>query len=235
MAQVVRKIEESKSFSRWVRPPQQARTREGLVRLLDAAETLIAEHGFENASIAEIARQADSSVGAVYRRFRDKQGLLLALHERFCEEARATTDDTLAPARWEGASAATIVDEFTGQLVHIFRERRGLFLAFQARAMVDPAVRDRWQQLFEHIGKRLGELLRRRWSELRHHDPDLAIKFALQSILGLLTYSLRTGVETIGLSDARLVTELSRLFKTYTGIDDGTDDRQRRPRQEPQT
>jgi len=44
----------------WVRTPQQARTREGLTRLLDAAEALVASKGFDDAGIAEIARAAGS-------------------------------------------------------------------------------------------------------------------------------------------------------------------------------
>ena len=45
----------------WVRPPQQARSQETLERLLDAAETLIAEKGFEDTPVAEVASRAGSS------------------------------------------------------------------------------------------------------------------------------------------------------------------------------
>ena len=71
---------------RWVRPPQQERTRASLTRLLDAAETLLGEKSFDEVSIAEVTREARTSIGGFYRRFADKDGLLHALHERFCDE-----------------------------------------------------------------------------------------------------------------------------------------------------
>ncbi|NNL66054.1 MAG: helix-turn-helix transcriptional regulator, partial [Myxococcales bacterium] len=89
---------------RWVREPRQSRSRETLDRILDAAEALVAEKGFEDATVAEIVRRGGSSVGAFYTRFRDKDGLLYALYERYMEQAILTADDALDPQRWEGAS-----------------------------------------------------------------------------------------------------------------------------------
>jgi len=54
---------------RWVRPPQQERTRRSLGLMLDAAEALVVEKGFDESAIAEIARRAGGSVGGFYRRF----------------------------------------------------------------------------------------------------------------------------------------------------------------------
>ena len=64
---------------RWVRPPQQARSQETLHRILDAAEVLVAEKSFEDASVSEIVRRANSSVGAFYARFEDKDAVLRVL------------------------------------------------------------------------------------------------------------------------------------------------------------
>ena len=116
-------VEPRQGLLEWIRAPQQARTRECLNRLLDVAESLVAEKGFAGASIVEIAHRAGSSVGGFYRRFRDKDGLLHALHERFCEEARATADAAFDPARWEGTPTADVLDEFTAFLVRIVRDR----------------------------------------------------------------------------------------------------------------
>ena len=93
----------------WVRPPRQARSQETLDRILDAAEALVAEKGFEDTPVSEIVQRAGSSVGAFYARFHDKDGLLHALYERYYEEAVATADAALAPARWEGAQVAELI------------------------------------------------------------------------------------------------------------------------------
>ena len=67
----------------WVRRPMQERSQRTLERILSAAETLILEVGFEGATVAEIVRRADSSVGAFYTRFKDKDALLRCLIDRF--------------------------------------------------------------------------------------------------------------------------------------------------------
>src|SRR5215471_17473014 len=88
----------------WVRPPQQARSQLTLSRILDAAEAILGEKSWEDASVAEIARRAGSSVGAFYTRFPDKDSLLAALHQRFIEEAWATSQAALDDKRWAGAA-----------------------------------------------------------------------------------------------------------------------------------
>ena len=46
-------------------------------RLLDAAVEVFAEHGFEAARVAEIARRAGLTTGAIYARWRGKRALLV--------------------------------------------------------------------------------------------------------------------------------------------------------------
>src|ERR1700752_3440853 len=115
---------------RWVRPPRQAPSQDTLDRILDAAETLIAEKGFADATVADIARRAGSSVGSFYTRFHDQDRLLYALYERYFEQATATADAALDPKRWEGAGIAEILRAVTRFLVQVYRERAGLIRAF---------------------------------------------------------------------------------------------------------
>src|SRR4030095_13323410 len=89
---------------RWVRPPQQRRSQQTLDRILDAAEALVAEKGFDDTPVAEIARRAGASVGAFYSRFPAKDALLGALNDRFVAQAVATADAALDPARWQETS-----------------------------------------------------------------------------------------------------------------------------------
>ena len=53
--------------------------------ILDAAEALFRERGFQATTIDEIAERADISVGSVYFHFKTKVGLYLALVERALE------------------------------------------------------------------------------------------------------------------------------------------------------
>lgn len=210
-------LKHAQTLLRWIRPPHQARTRERLTRMLDAAETLVAEKGFDEAGIVEIARRSGSSVGGFYRRFRDKDGLLHALHERFCEEARATADAALDPARWAGATTAEIIAEFTAFLVQIYREREGFFRAFLLRGSSDATVRERTDRLFQYLAERLAVLLRGRRAEIAHPDPKLAATFGLHVVLGALNHAVQSQPSGLRLSDDRMTTELTRVFTAYLG------------------
>src|SRR5437588_11205613 len=50
-------------------------------RLLDAAARVIARDGFQGARLADVAREAGLTTGAVYSNFRDKEELFLAAFE----------------------------------------------------------------------------------------------------------------------------------------------------------
>jgi AcrR family transcriptional regulator len=201
----------------WVRPAHQARTRAALNRLLDAAEELLAEKGFDEMSIVEIARCSGTSVGGFYRRFRDKEGLLHALHERFCEDARATADEALDPAKWAGAGLTEILSQVTGFLVQIHRDREGLFRAFLLRGVTDSAVRERTENIFQHIADRLRGLLEQRRDEISHPDPDTAADIALRAVLGSLDLTIQLRPNALRIDGERLTAELSRIFTSYLG------------------
>lgn len=206
---------------RWVRPPQQARSRETLDRILDAAETLVSEKGFEDAPVAEVVRRAGSSVGAFYARFRDKDGLIHALYERFLEQATATADDALDPARWEGAGIAEVLDSVVRFLVHIYREQERLIRAFVLRNHTHPEFQARQERLSHYVSERLAALVLARREEIAHPDPERAVRFGITQIFStveaaILFGELRSGA--LVLSDEHLAVELTRAYLAYLGV-----------------
>lgn len=72
---------------RW-RIPQQARSRDRFDRILDAAAELFADRGFDSVTADEIAAQADTSVGGLYRFFPDKLAVFEALVDRYQNQLR---------------------------------------------------------------------------------------------------------------------------------------------------
>jgi AcrR family transcriptional regulator len=205
----------------WVRPPRQARSQDTLDRILDAAEALVAEKGFEDTPVAEVVRRADSSVGAFYARFHDKQGLLHALYERYYEEAVATADDALAPERWQGASLGELIDSVVRFLVAIFRERQGLMRAFVVRNHTHPEFQARQQRLSHHVIARLSALVLARRGELTHEDPERATRFGLMLVFSALETMILFGElrsSLLSLSDDDLANELARSTLAYLGV-----------------
>ena len=206
---------------RWVRPPQQARSQDTLDRILDAAEVLVTEKGFADTTVAEVARRAGSSVGSFYTRFHDKDGLLYALYERYFEQATATADAALDPARWEGVGIAEILRAVTRFLVEIYRERAGLIRAFVQRNHSDATFQARQERLSHYVNEKLSALLLMRASEIAHVDPARAASFGLTFTVStiesvVLFGELRSNV--LALSDDELATELARAYLAYLGI-----------------
>jgi AcrR family transcriptional regulator len=67
------------------RRPRQARAVERFERILDTAEQVFAEVGFDSATTNLIATQAGTSVGSLYEFFPNKAALAVALADRYTE------------------------------------------------------------------------------------------------------------------------------------------------------
>ena len=200
----------------WVRPPQQARSQLTLSRILDATESLLAEKTWEDAGVAEIARRAGSSVGAFYARFRDKDALLAALHERFIEEAFATSVAALEESRWTGASICEIVRELVAFQVRVYDQRRDLLRAFILRAIQDPSFQTRAERLNGPILELFTKLVVARRHEILHPVPVVAAGFVARMINAMLvSRTLDPKFVPAGVSFAD---ELTHAALAYLGV-----------------
>jgi AcrR family transcriptional regulator len=206
----------------WVRPTHQARSQETLERLLEAAEEVVAEKGFDNATVSEIVRRAKSSVGSMYARFQDKDSLLVCLHERFCEQALATSAAALDPIRWEGATIGEIFASAIPFVVHVYQLKRGLIRAFIVRGSTDHPFAERAARVSHEISQQLVTLLEARREEIRHPDPALAIDFGLRLMFDTLdSATLNADVQRtlFKLSPQQVAEELTRTFLSYLGVE----------------
>ncbi len=57
-----------------------------MAELLDAAEAVLAEHGYEAATMSAVARRAGASIGSLYQFFPNKAALAAALRNRYAKE-----------------------------------------------------------------------------------------------------------------------------------------------------
>ncbi|MCC6640013.1 MAG: TetR/AcrR family transcriptional regulator [Deltaproteobacteria bacterium] len=205
-----------------VAPPQQARSEETLWRILDAAEELIAEKGLADASIPEIVRRAGSSVGGFYARFRDKNGLLRALEERFFLDLGRRLDALADPARWRRAPVTAIVAACAEEVVTVVRARHHLITAFLYRGIQDPDFRRDALRFRRRVSERVSALLLGRRAEFAHPQPELAIDLGVQAALALMLQDAvygETRAAGRALGRPALVRELTRSFLAYLGVD----------------
>ena len=128
-----------------VRAPQQARSQLSTDRMLDAALLLLDRDGMAGVTIAAISRVSGVSNGALYHRFGDRRGLLLAAHDRFL--SRLETDWlTLSAPIWSIADPEELLAELVDRYLRVFTEHRRTFRAFLLSKESDVDVKARGLQ-----------------------------------------------------------------------------------------
>ncbi len=205
---------------RSVAQPKQARSEESLQRLLDAAESLLSERSIGEVSIADIARRARSSVGGFYARFRDKDELLLALHERFVRDLEQRFQLIEAEAA-KHTSLRELLRPSLQMLVDIYRARRALLVAFVSRAADNRRLHQAGLLFRSEVISRFTRLLLRFRDEMRHPDPELSAELAIQLALGFMEQTLNAGRPRIAgelLPEGRVAEELERALCAYLGL-----------------
>jgi AcrR family transcriptional regulator len=98
------------------RIPRQARSREKVGRMLEAAERLLAAEGTEALTTTRVAAEAGVSVGALYQYLPDRDVIIDALADRYLTKLEALMDsfvDRAARESWPDP-AAVLVDSFAG-------------------------------------------------------------------------------------------------------------------------
>jgi AcrR family transcriptional regulator len=111
------------------RVPQQDRGERRVAEVLEAASSVIAEVGYEAATMTEIAERAGASIGALYQYFPNKDAIVLALRRQFGDEMEA---------RWKplmGQSAKLSVKDLVDRILEVivdFMENRPAYLPLQS-------------------------------------------------------------------------------------------------------
>jgi AcrR family transcriptional regulator len=208
--------------SKTLRSPLQARSRDTLSQILEAAKRLLEEKTFENISVAEIVVRANSSVGAFYARFQDKDALLDYLDEAYAREMIAFIDGFTEPGRWVGQSLSAIIAELIEKLVKFHRARRGLLraLILRARTRMEPRFTERTIRM-NAKAPQLAQLLLTRRKEITHPNLKQAALLGFAFVFSALRERvLFPEAITIKpqISDKVLSQELTRLFLAYLGV-----------------
>ena len=202
------------------RPPQQTRSQATLDRILDAAENVLEEKSFSEATLAEIMDRAGVTVGAFYRRFPDKDALLHLLDNRCFAEMHVIAQSSLGETKWQGATVPQIVHEFTATAVRLYKARRGLLRSLFLRARTDPVILQSARDVNAHYIERLRALLLARADEIHHPSPERAVELGFMILVGALRETVLFGEvwpNPRGVVDDGLSEELARVYLAYLG------------------
>jgi AcrR family transcriptional regulator len=121
------------------RRPAQARSRERVERILDAASQIVVENGVEALTTRSIAAAADIPVASLYQYFSDRDAILLALVERDTIEMDEQVRGDLG--QLELLSVATLVETTMRAYVKVYA-RRADFVEVWLRGRTNAAVHE---------------------------------------------------------------------------------------------
>jgi TetR/AcrR family transcriptional regulator, fatty acid metabolism regulator protein len=189
---------------------RQREERERLI--LDAAEELLAEKGYHEMSIDEIAARVGVSKGTVYLHFPSKEELVLAQLERGMRRFIQSADVVLTSAASPSEKLRSLIELIYGQT---FRERSQFFTSIQENAELRNRLMDRkrefheqWEALSQRVTQAFDDGKSRGEFDVTIPTPLLVSMF--WSLLSPHTYE--RVIEQEQMSIEEVVSHLSRFF-----------------------
>ena len=209
-----------------VLPAHQARSRQSLRKLLDAATEVLGQYGMDGATIPRIARHAGLTPGSVYRRFQDKDALLETAILEILERQEETMKTSLAPLATRHVPLREFAAKIISGMVAAYGANAGLLRGmrqfvqrrvntpfWKKASALEAAHFQRTVDLFLSFGK-----------EIRHPQPRMAVSLALRMVAGTLYQvvvwpaQLKEIRDLLPKDDDALSRELTRAFLSYLGV-----------------
>ncbi len=171
---------------RAVKPPHETRT-----RILDAAEELFMQHGFEATSMRLLTSKAGVNLAAVNYHFGSKEALVEALFRRRLDPINASRLAELDRVEAGGSpSAEAIIRAFIGPSLRLIEDAKGgrNFIRLLGRSYTEPAKATRALigQLYAKVMERYKQALERALPEM----PREELVWRMHFMFGTLSYTL---------------------------------------------
>ncbi len=188
--------------------PTQARSRERLRRVLDAADEVLAAEGAEAFTTTRVAEAAEVPIGSIYRFFPDKEAIVEALAIRYWSDfedlvAGAAETDALESLPDAGSFVIDV-------LAAGFRSRPG-FLALWYGGLRTEAVRDATRPTREAIAASIERILAHHWP----NASELARATAAQMVVLAGDGLLREAFRRDRAGDRELLEESKLMLRSY--------------------
>ena len=147
------------------RPLVERKQRQARQRIIEAAQELFQEHGFDGVSVGDIAERAEVGRTTFFRHFRDKQEVVFAREQELLDlVATAGQADNAPPARSVTEGVEQLGPVLLALCAHATADPAGYTRHF---ALIEqhPELRDRDAVKMQQFGDKLSELLTRRGSD----------------------------------------------------------------------
>jgi len=201
----------------WFKPPQQERSRGTHDRLIEAAERLVGRgRAWSEIGVVELVKEAGTSVGAFYNRFRDKDALLHILQITLYQEGEMTAARANALAELD-VPLESLVQAFVTLAVGVYRQQHGIRRALLLQMFTDKPFRDRAVALSKLTCEGLTGVLASRFPAIDQPTMRTAVDVAHRMIYGILDQNLMYDDAPTDhvLADSTMIEELTLAVHAY--------------------
>ncbi|WP_416897057.1 MAG: TetR/AcrR family transcriptional regulator [Minwuia sp.] len=201
-----------------VLPAKQLRSQKRQRAILDAAHRLLEARGYDSLKMEDIAAEAGSSVGAVYQRFRNKEGLLDAMLQEQLDSLQQLIETRLTANMLEdgeGRAIRTLVE----LIVNFMRDNQNFMRALTSRQLAEPIGVTPLQKTARAAISRTWEVLRRARPSRENDGSRDRFLFAMQMVIGTCTNAVLNRPGPLLIDDPRLTESLSVAVETLLAQD----------------
>jgi AcrR family transcriptional regulator len=192
------------------RKPVQRRGQKRLEELLEAADRVFAEVGYDQATTNRIAEEAGAPIGSLYQFFKDKEGLLAALADRYLVRLRAVHEEVLN-AEATKLPLETVYDRVISALAAFHRRNPG-FQALFYGSPTSPSLKKAADMLHEECIGRVEAMMALREPHLPPERRRLIATLNVD-VMRALFHRANSGDEAFRV---RLMPEIKALLLGYT-------------------
>ena len=209
----VRDTESTRTPQRGIEPrrvPVQARSRERVERILDAAAQLLSDQGYDAVKTNLIAKRAGVSIGSIYQFFPNRFAIFNALADRYRKKIASALSKTMGPESPDRPWEEALEDGFES-LAEMWRDDWAfhmVWLAIQNTAELTEA-RERYREML--INEELVYFLRRILPDRGGSRLQAIARVMLEAGNVLLDQSMRNG----DAQDPLVIDELKFLMHSY--------------------
>lgn len=193
------------------RRPRQVRSQERINRILDTAEQVFAEIGFESATTNLIASQAQTSIGSLYEFFPNKEAIAHALAERYIEQIDGLYANLFGMAL--SLEGSHVVELIVDGLDRFYRDHPAAVPLLNGN-LTSPELAAAGASLQLALERRIEEII-----AIRRPDFPQAKCHLISIVIGTASRSLLVRADQVPLSQRRaLVREIDHMVTGYLRV-----------------
>jgi len=192
------------------RPPQQARSRARVQRLLEAADHVLATDGYAALTVRRLAEEAGVPVGTIYQFFTDKSAVVDALARRYIGEFDDMIELLVGDA--ESRTWDDVVDTVLDAAIEMYRSRPG-YLALWIGRHLSVELQQADEANNAAIAAGLRRILVAQHGLIDDERLARSCQVAVQTTDALLQLAFRTDPR----GDDAILDEARRLQRLYLG------------------